>query len=163
MGNLLAGAIDPNDKPGDTAAWWIETRMTWESIISPDVKYPIRTEIVRLTRDNLKRFGDSHIVSSESRPEAVDRVVSMLNVTALSYRHLELAGEISRRIRWTNDRLPSHHVYWHAALDVALRGRINGPIGVIEREDTKISVREDTVGDLGNFSGLEAFSGLQGL
>jgi hypothetical protein len=161
-----AGTIgDINDPAGDPDAWWIETRMTFESILSPDIKYPIITELEPYTRDKMVRFGSCSLDTVKTDAKMVDRIVSTaeINAEVITYRHKEVTGEEIRRVRWTNDKLPSHYVHWHKALDSRIGGNFSGRLDVLEHSTGPVCVRTDTRGDLGSYSGMDVFSGLRGL
>jgi hypothetical protein len=152
---------DLNDPIGDPDAWWIETRMTWESVLSPDITYPIRTEIVPFTRNKIVRVGQQ-IMTQKTDRATMDRYMSLGLVTNGNYRytHHEFGTVQSRVVMWTNSRLPSHHVYWHSALDDMIGVYLSGDMTRVEIMDANISVRQDTRPDLGNFEGMDMFAGL---
>jgi hypothetical protein len=155
---------DPNDPPGAGDCWWIETRMTWESLLSPSLIYPIEGAIVSWDYSKQKTFGINYLKTKETEAQQMDRIISLCGREScqFTYVHLEVTGEETRRVKWTNSLLTPHQVYWHNALDQMIGGALKGDLRSLWIEDVEIGIPHQARGAGSMFDGLGTFSGLGG-
>jgi hypothetical protein len=155
---------DPNDPDGVGECWWIETRMTWEGLLSPSLRYPIETSVAAWDFSKHSMFGLNFLQTKLTDDGQMDRIASLMGgiKTTFNYVHLESVGEVERRVLWTNSLLPPHHVYWHSAFDAVIGRALKGDFMRIRIADVDIQVSNQNIGSTSAYAGLGDFSGLGG-
>jgi hypothetical protein len=145
--------------------WAIESRGCWASAQSLDVVFPVITEIPEWKRSDVVRFASQTVYSYRSSGNQVSRMISCvdLQATPLNYSFTSALGEVTVRLRLTNNTNPCVYVDWSSSLDKEIMGRISGAglIGV-ETRQAEVSVRYDSAQALGSYNVFSAFSGFSG-
>jgi hypothetical protein len=163
----LVGTDDPEADEGDAEGtvprWWIETRMTWESLQSPDLDFPIRTDYQEDRRAGVVRYGSNVIYSHQSERLQNDRFVSLLqHGDEVVYQYTGVEGRVNRILTWTNSRLPVHYVHWCDAIDRFLKGCWAWENLIrVERRVGNVLVAYDSDTRVGDFAGIGEFSGFE--
>jgi hypothetical protein len=163
----LVGTDDPEADEGDAEGtvprWWIETRMTWEALQSPDLDFPIRTDYQEDRRAGVVRYGSNVIYSHQSERLQNDRFVSLLqHGDEVVYQYTGVEGRVNRILTWTNSRLPVHYVHWCDAIDRFLKGCWAWENLIrVERRVGNVLVAYDSDTRVGDFAGIGEFSGFE--
>jgi hypothetical protein len=138
--------------------------MTWESILSPDITYPLKVKVEGFSDNGLVRFGPNSLRPKESDVRMVERLLSMLTrEEKVRYHYMSPGGITSDQLSWTNIALPPHYVFWHQGLDSVI-GHFWDEIGWnLRAKGCVISIPMDTETGPSAYPGLDLFAGLQGL
>lgn len=146
--------------------WYIESRATWAAIQSPDVVFPVRTEIEEWRRSDVVRFGNLTVYSSQSEQSQISRMLSVIDLQAeiVEYTFVSSVGTQSLRLAVTNSTNPLVYLDWSGSLDQAIQGRLESDaFAVCEGYDAKVVVRWDSRSALGRFNGLGGVVGLRNI
>jgi hypothetical protein len=156
------------DVPGGAGmadTWWIESRGSWAVIQSRDVVFPIRTDVVDITRSGIIRQGNQLIYSGKSKAQEISRTItcSQTGTGVVNYRFPSAVGLQTSRILATNNTNPDVQLKWHGALDGMLDGILDG-VRLLNADvrNVDFGVRYDTADGLGRFAHMNAFAGLTG-
>lgn len=154
---------EPHAVDVDDNFWWIESRMTWMSVQCSDLDYLIKTDFKESDSRGVARFGSGVVYSHLTDRRYCDRLVSMLvHELNVEYQYTGILGRQSRRLCWTNSRLPSHYVHWSHPLDIVLKGQFSGEdFRTLENGDHNVVVGFSATDVSGHFFGLAEYSGLQ--
>jgi hypothetical protein len=148
-------------------AWWIENRMCWGAIASPDLEFPVAMKLKPFSLGDIRRFGDV-ILSKDSDSDGMNRLLSCMATRdqTFYYRFNGHNGNARLRIRKTNDRIVENFVVWSHALDKVIGVQLELDPDGYETLRSKNCVIFTSFGaggsdvsyaHLDNFTGLENF------
>jgi hypothetical protein len=144
--------------------WMIESRGSWTSCQSPDVKHLRKVVIPDWNRSDVVRFGNQTVYSSESQGPQISKIISMIDFqpTNVVYHFHNELGANAMILEVTNSTAAPEWLEWCMPLDRLMRGRITGaPLATVEGTQRSLAVPPDFV-SYGRFNGFEAFAGSGG-
>lgn len=127
----------------ERGCWLVESRASWESVLSNDIRYPIRTELRELTRGDVSQSGAGVVFPRESVAWMSRLLSTLANNVGYSYRFSDVTTVRSLPIKLTNDRVGNRKVFWSRVLDKVVGLEVNGKARLVPNA-AQISVRFDS-------------------